>query len=138
MAVALDTNVVSELAKANCDDSVDRWIRQFRSSDIVLPAPCWAELCRRVNLLPSGRRRDVLSRNLRTLVRGMGGILPFDQAAAEHYAELNSEPGRPRPTFDALIAAVCLANSIPLATRNIADFEGCGIELIDPWQSQCQ
>ena len=44
-----------------------------------------------------------------------------------------SEPGRPRPTLDAMIAAVCKVNDLPLATRNVRDFDGCGIDVVDPW-----
>jgi len=35
--------------------------------------------------------------------------------------------------FDAQIAAIALHNGLALATRNVKDFEGCGLRLVDPW-----
>jgi toxin FitB len=63
-------------------------------------------------------------------------VLPVDDAAAEHCAVIASSrerAGRPIGGFDALIAAVCRAHGATLATRNGPDFEGTGIEVIDPW-----
>lgn len=133
MGVVLDTNVVSELAKSVPDDGVLAWARTLRSEELFLPAVCWAELRRGINLLPAGRRRERLERSLEELVDGIGGVLSFGRAEAEAYGELTAQPGRPRPTVDAMIAASCLTADMPLATRNTKDFLGCGIELIDPW-----
>lgn len=133
MRLALDTNVVSELAKPDCNDRVLAWSQTLRSQDLHLPAPCWAELQRGVRLLPEGRRRDRIAASLDSLVGSLASIATFGRAEAEIYAELTSEPGRPRPTIDAMIAAICRTQSLTLATRNTPDFEGCGIDLIDPW-----
>lgn len=133
MRVALDTNVVSELAKPDCHERVLSWARQFRSAELVLPSPCWAEIRQGIDLLPDGRRRQDLSIRLTAMVDGMGGVLSFGRLEAELYGELMSEPGRPRPTLDAMIAAVCKVNDLPLATRNVRDFDGCGIDVVDPW-----
>lgn len=133
MRFALDANVVSELAKPACDEQVLAWSRTLASTDLFLPAPCWAELCRGVQLLPAGRRRENIATALTDLVESLGGIMGFCRAEAEVYAELTSEPGRTRPTIDAMIAAICRTNDLALATRNTRDFDGCGIQLIDPW-----
>jgi toxin FitB len=56
--------------------------------------------------------------------------------AAEHYAIIASvreRAGRPIPGFDALIAGICRSRGATLATRNVADFDGTGIDVIDPW-----
>jgi predicted nucleic acid-binding protein len=63
-------------------------------------------------------------------------VLPVDAAAAGHYAIIASErerTGRPMGGFDALIAAICRSNGAALATRNMPDFDGVGVEVIDPW-----
>ncbi len=134
MRVALDTNVVSELAKPDCADRVLAWSRSLTSPEVFLPAPCWAELQRGVQLLPSGQRRERIAASLSALVKSLGGVLPFGRSEAEVYAELTSQPGRPRPTIDAMIAAICRTHELALATRNTRDFDGCGIHLVDPWQ----
>lgn len=133
MRLALDTNVISELTKPASNERVRVWIRGLDSMDLFLPAPCWAELQRGLRLLPAGRRRAELDGALEALLTGLGGILPFGRREAEAYAELSTQPGRPRPTLDAMIAAVCRAHEMPLATRNVHDFEGCGVEIINPW-----
>ncbi|MDO5499697.1 MAG: type II toxin-antitoxin system VapC family toxin [Propionibacteriaceae bacterium] len=133
MRLALDTNVISELAKPECHPNVQAWIVDLDSLDLFLPAPCWAELKRGLFLLPHGRRRDALTTRLDALVGGLGGVLPFAKREAEVYAEVTSQAGRPRPTIDAMIAAICRANDLALATRNIRDFSDCGIRLVDPW-----
>jgi predicted nucleic acid-binding protein len=64
-------------------------------------------------------------------------LFDFDRIAAEVYGELvaaRERSGRPLEGFDGLIAAIAKSRSLPLATRNLADFAGCGIALISPWQ----
>ena len=136
MKVALDTNVISELTKARTDPNVVKWISQYRSLELFLPAPCLGELHRGLLLMPSGRRRDTLTRHVDRLIAKLGGILVYGEDEAQEFARLTSQPGRPRPTTDAMIAAICVTHQLPLATRNTADFTGCGIDLIDPWQPQ--
>jgi len=43
--------------------------------------------------------------------------------------------GRPISHPDAQIAALAQVRGAKLATRNVGDFEGCGIEVVDPWKS---
>lgn len=38
-----------------------------------------------------------------------------------------------RPHFDAQIAALASCSGATIATRNVTDFEGCGIEVVNPW-----
>lgn len=64
------------------------------------------------------------------------GMLDFDGAAAMRYADLvatRRRQGRPMASFDLMTAAIALAHGASVATRNIADFEGCGVTLHDPW-----
>ena len=65
-----------------------------------------------------------------------GRVLPFDSAAALAYAGLfavRRRAGRPAATIDLMIAAIARSQSASLVTRNVADFAGCGISVIDPW-----
>ena len=65
-----------------------------------------------------------------------GRILPFDEAAANAYSTLAAHHiaiGRPISQFDAMIASICVAHGLSLATRNGADFAHCGIQVVNPW-----
>ena len=66
-----------------------------------------------------------------------GRILPFDERSSVQYADIvtgRERIGRPIGVADAQIAAVCRDLNAILATRNTADFEETGIELINPWE----
>lgn len=96
-----------------------------------------AELLAGVALLPAGRRKDILQTTITAQLARMGTCLPLTEEAVNCYAEIQvcrHEIGRPISGFDGLIAAICLASASALATRNTKDFEGLGLELINPWQ----
>ena len=62
--------------------------------------------------------------------------MPFDSAAARAYAAIAASHrslGRPILEVDCQIAAIARARDAAVATRNGADFENCGIAVIDPW-----
>jgi predicted nucleic acid-binding protein len=66
-----------------------------------------------------------------------GRILPFDSDAALVYARIAAErrrSGRPISQFDAQIAAIARSGGAKLATRNVSDFDGCGLVVVDPWR----
>lgn len=65
-------------------------------------------------------------------------VLPFDSGAAAHYTRLavdRRKLGRPIAQSDAQIAAIARSVKASIATRNVADFEGCGVKVLDPWSS---
>ena len=64
-------------------------------------------------------------------------MLPFDEMSVPHYADLVARrrlAGHAISAFDAAILAIARANGAGVATRNIRDFEGCGVLVHDPWQ----
>jgi len=65
-----------------------------------------------------------------------GRILPFDSAAAGAYAPIAAARCLARCLIsqaDARIAAIAESRAAAIATRNVADFDGCGISVLDPW-----
>ncbi len=65
-----------------------------------------------------------------------GQILPFDATATASYASIlvtRRRIGRPISTEDLMIAAIALSGGLSIVTRNIYDFDHCGVEIIDPW-----
>ena len=63
-------------------------------------------------------------------------ILPFESAAARAYAEIAAsrrQAGRPIGEADCQIAAISRSRGAVLVTRNVRDFQGTGVEVVDPW-----
>ncbi len=122
--IILDTNVLSETLRPTPSTRV--------------PAITESELLYGIALLPAGRRRQSLES-----VAGLifaedlaGRVLPFDRAAAREFADIAASrrrAGRPISEADARIAAIARSRGAAVATRNVGDFAGCRLELIDPW-----
>jgi predicted nucleic acid-binding protein len=136
--IVLDTNVLSELMKATPSEAVNSWVARQPPSSLFITTVAQAEILYGLALLPSGSRRD----KLRAAAQAMfeedfaGRILPFDTAAAYEFAEIAAErrqSGRPISQFDAQIAAIARSRGAALSTRNISDFEGCGLQIFNPW-----
>jgi predicted nucleic acid-binding protein len=135
--IVLDTNVVSELMRPDPAPGVARWVRERDRRELLTTAITVAEVRHGVARLPDGRRKQALLAAADEVFSAFGDqVLPVDAAAAVHYADIASgreRAGKPIAGFDALIAAVCRSQGAALATRNVADFGGTGIEVIDPW-----
>ena len=134
----IDTKVISELMRATPAPSVLNWFSTQDPSTLYLSAVTEAELRTGIAILPAGQRREGLKAALdATLaVDFEGRILPFDTDAAKTYAEIAAgrrSSGRPIPDADCQIAAIARAAGMPVATRNTRDFEGCGVDVINPW-----
>jgi predicted nucleic acid-binding protein len=137
--IVLDTNVLSELARAEPDQAVTSWIARQRRGELCTTAISEAELAYGLAHLPGGRRRDLLAAAVaRLLGEGLGGrVLPFDRAAAGAYGAFvaaRRAAGRPVATADAQIAAIARARgALLIATRDLGGFQDCGVRLADPW-----
>ena len=134
--IVLDTNVLSEPLRLDPSPNVMAWWRGVGSNGAVTSVAV-AELFYGAWRLPKGKRRTNLLERVEQLVREAGHrLLTFDNAASRTYGELRAERerhGRAITTEDAMIAAICRSRGYALATRNIRDFNGLGIELINPW-----
>ena len=135
--IVLDTNVASEVMKALPDSRVAAWFVACDPTELYLAAPVVAELRTGVIKLADGRRRSLLEQDYAALIDAFAErVLSFDLAAAEIFAEIfvhRRTIGRPLVGFDGLIAAIARANGASVATRNLKDFDACGVPLIDPW-----
>ena len=136
--IILDTNVVSELMKPTPATVVQRWTAAQPASGLYTTSITQAEILHGVILLPSGRRRKSFESAAEAMFLEdfVGRVLPFGSDAARPYAEIAAarrRAGRPISHFDAQIAAIARASGAAVATRNVADFEGCGVKVIDPW-----
>jgi len=137
--IIADTNVVSELMLPVPSERVRAWVTEQRKEDeVFLTAVNVAEMVYGIELLPKGKRRDdlLLAAEAMLATEFVDRILSFDEPAARAFGEIAAARrliGRPISEFDAQIASITRANDATLATRNIADFEGCGIRLVNPW-----
>lgn len=135
--ILLDTNVVSEIFKPTLAPAVAAWVALQRAHELFLCAPVMAELRYGVVKLPPGRKRDDLAERYDRLRQEFRSrIFGFDLKAAEAFAEIivaRTAAGAPIQTMDAQIAAIARARTAVVATRNLRDFQGCGVALIDPW-----
>ena len=138
--IVLDTNVVSELFRSSPDRNVVEWLTSL-TGDVAITSITLAELLAGVRRLPDGRRKEELARRVAAAVepyRGSRSVLPFDDLAADRYADVlaaRERAGAPISTADAQIAAICLARDSICATRNVKDFAHTGVEVLDPWSS---
>lgn len=138
--IILDTNVVSEVIRPIPDASVLSWLDSQSADEIAITAITAAELRYGVRRLPEGRRQTQLSEVTHEILTAdfRDRIQPFDVLAADQFAEVvvaRERSGQPISTSDAQIAAICRVWDATLATRNISDFTGTGIRLIDPWKA---
>lgn len=138
--IILDTNVVSELMRPRPNAAVADWVNRQPRRTLLTTSITQAEVLYGIALLPSGRRKASLDAEARRMFReDFADILPFTTAAAPHFAELVSarrRAGRPIGILDAQIAAIALADAdAEIATRDVGDFVGCGVGIIDPWQA---
>ncbi len=136
--ILLDTNVLSELMKAERAPQVLRWFDKQPRAQIFTSAVSQAEILYGIELLPEGRRRSEVesAANLMFKEKFAGRVWAFDSSAAREFAlifALRKLAGRPISQFDAQIAAIARSNRASLATRNISDFAGCSIQLVNPW-----
>src|SRR5215218_8307264 len=135
--IVLDTNVLSELMRRRPTARVVTWVDEQDASGLAITAVTVAELLYGVARLTDGARKSKLAAAVDALVRDdfADRVLPFDAAAAGHYAELVAErerQGRPVSVSDGQIAAICRSHRAALATRNVRDFDATGVVVRDP------
>jgi toxin FitB len=137
--LVLDTNVISEVMRPQPSAAVLSWLNQQQSSQVYITTISIAEIGYGLRILADCQRRRLLqSRFDQFIALGFDSrILDFDRPAAEAYAEImafRKEIGSPMSFPDAQIAAITWVNHFNLATRNVKDFEQCGIGLVNPFE----
>jgi hypothetical protein len=135
--IILDTNVVSEAMKREPNPMVRTWLDNQVAETLYLSSVAVAELLFGIAALPAGKRKNTLHvafEGLLALFRDR--VLPFDIAAARHYAELAvsaRSSGQGFPTPDGYVAAIAASRGYIVASRDVGPYEAAGIAVINPW-----
>ena len=136
--IVFDTNVISEFMKDNPNQMVLDWFDAQSTNDLFVTTVTEAEILTGIALLPDGRRKNNLLEFADNIFTSLfiGRVLVFDSNAANIYAEIFAQryaAGRPISQADCQIAAIARSHGAAVATRNVTDFEGIDVELINPW-----
>ena len=134
----LDTNVVSELIRPAPNPAVVAWVAGRPGGSLFLTAVGEAELRFGVAIMPAGARRDALAAEIDGMLREdfARRVLPFDSMAARAYARIAAarrRAGRPVSQADCQIASIAASRGGQVVTRNVRDFQGMGVAVVNPW-----
>ena len=136
----VDTNVPSELTREAPDIRVAAFLENAGRERVFLSVMTIGEICKGIDMLPVGQQRNDLQRWLDRDVRlwFAGRILPVTESIAERWSRLAARGKRSGVTLavvDGVLAATALEHGLTLVTRNVRDFVGLGLALLNPWDS---
>ena len=133
----VDTNIPSELTRETPDARVAEFLRNAGKESVFLSVMTVGEICKGIDLLPVSRKRKTLQDWLDIDVRSWfaGRILPVTESVAErwgHLAATAKQQGVALAVVDGVIAATAFEHGLTLVTRNVKDFAGLGVVLLNP------
>ena len=137
--IVLDTNVVSDFFAKEPSKRVYHWLNAQESSQLFLPTIALAELYFGAYLVDESPRREHLLQSIARIRDDfVARTFGFSEVAAERYGQITAMRqliGRRMETKDAMIAAICMVHDATLATRNIKDFDGLDLRLVNPFEA---
>lgn len=132
--IVVDTNVLSETTRKEPSRRVLSWLSRY--AVVGLSAVSVMEFQTGVEAAPANRQARLGAWLDELLSSGAVEVLPVDEAVARLAGRLRATHRRsPPPLEDLLIAATALSRGAVLATRNVADFAGLGVTLVNPWET---
>lgn len=136
--ILLDTNVVSEVMRAEPRPAVLAWLDAQAAETLFLSSITLAEVLFGIEAMPAGRRRNTLAETFAGICAIFDQrILVFDAEAARRYAGLAAKArttGKGFPVPDGYIAAIAAAKGFQVASRDAAPFRAAGVSVINPWE----
>ena len=140
MNYLLDTNVVSELVAKHPNENVLQWVQSVEEGCLYLSVITIGEIKKGIEKLPASPRKDELNAWLVNDMLDRFGhrLVVVDVEIMLGWGDLMARlerNGRVMPAMDSLVAALARAGDFTLVTRNTTDFEGVGIDLLNPWES---
>lgn len=137
MSYLIDTCAISELGKRRPSPTVAAWFRAAEPANLYASVLTLGELRKGAARLSGQRRRDISAWIETTLAQWFGDrLLPVDSGVAIEWGKLVGAVCRTLPAIDGLIAATALRHGLTLVTRNVADFDQTGVNLLNPWAAE--
>ena len=137
MKYLLDTNIISEMQKSNCNPKVKAFTDEIPVEDMYICAITIGELCYGVEKLPPGKKKHELMLWLYTKLPEWfyGRVISLDTDTMTEWGKIRAKAVRTMPVVDSLIASAAISRHMTLVTRNTDDFEDIeGIMLANPWE----
>ena len=139
MKYILDTCVISELVAKEVNPKVIEFVDSLDSEDVYLSVITIGEIAKGIEKLSKSKRKQELHTWLTEdlLVRFDEKIVSLDTHVLLEWGFLAARlesTGKILPAMDSLIAATVLTHKFVLVTRNVEDFNGANIEIINPWE----
>ena len=128
--VLTDTNVISELVKGTPDANVMRWLQTVQL--LAISVVTLEEAHFGLAWQPNTRKLTLLN----GVVERLHAVYPITPSIAQRGGALRGQfqaQGITRSTPDMLIAATAIEYQLVLATRNLRDFMGCGVQVVNPF-----
>lgn len=140
MSHLLDTCVISELVRPEPNKHLLQWFSEQDEDGLFLSVLTIGELERGIEKLAASRKRTKLAKWVREdLARRFDGrVLSIDMPVARRWGVISGaseRKGKPLPVIDSLIAATAIVHDLTVVSRNVPDFERCGVECLSPWQA---
>ena len=138
MKYLLDTNVISELVAKVPNPKVVDWVDALDPLDVYLSVVTIGEIRKGIEKMPDSDRKTKLHAWLADdlLFRFEDRILSLGIAEMLEWGIMvgrAERSGRSLSAIDSLIAALSLYNDCALVTRNVDDFAGLGVRVVNPW-----
>ena len=136
MSYLIDTNVLSELRRKQPDPKVAAWVRERPRQSLYLSVLSLGEIRKGIEGVADAAFRRILTDWLEVELPNyfVGRLLDIDAQVADRWGRVQACAGRTLPTIDGLLAASALQHNLALVTRNVKDFAGLGVQIVNPWE----
>lgn len=139
MRFLVDTCVISELFTSRPHPAVDAWVARQIPEDLFYSVLTLGEIRKGIARLPEGEKKHQLEDRFFEMRQDLDlQILPLDQAELLRWGWMCGLAEKKKrgtlPVMDSLLAATALEHGLVVATRNVKDFERCGVGVVNPWE----
>lgn len=137
MSYLIDTNVLSELRNRKADANVVAWIQARPRQSLYLCVLSLGEIRKGIEGVADPAFRRTLADWLEVELPNyfVGRLLDIDEQVADRWGRVQASAGRTLPVIDGLLAATALQHDLTLVTRNVKDFAGLGVQIVNPWDA---